>query len=382
MALGNLIIIILAFYLLVIVVHVFKQRVLKKTNQDITSISTSYSNFTALQITLLFPFIAALLMIDMNCAIMPLIPNQSFRFWITILIKVILLVGLLAIILLPAYKAQKQIRGITISKRRYIWLTTVGWLFVFIPIIIWAGVVTISINVLPSETKTVIIFGIILLLCYVFLLHTYYPRLLGLIYGMETLKDETIKSRLTELLKRTNLEIKGIYVVKTKDIKMANAWVIGLFGKRIYITDYLLGNFTLDETETVLAHELGHLKKRDLWLGLGFSLGFLIFWTMYRYSLLSSAWGISSFGMFALLFLNYFFLFVSRKREFKADKYVIQVASNPSAFIEALRKLALLNTESSHQEKAEEFFATHPSIERRILKFTEALNLTREQAGA
>jgi len=166
---------------------------------------------------------------------------------------------------------------------------------------------------------------------------------------------------------------------------MANAWVFGLLSKRIYITDHLLDNFSLDETETVLAHELGHVKKKDLWIYFVSALGYGIFFgiislglsTVLDFEKLSAGFGGLMGLILAPLYFVVLFGIISRKLEFRADRYVVEITSNPSAYIEALKKLATLNTMPFRWKKKDEALLSHPSVERRILKFSQVLNSRR-----
>ena len=311
------------------------------------------------------------------------IDNDVLQVILMLVFFLVLMLGLLILITLPGYRIERELRGATVSRGRYLWLVTAGILYIFGGLIV-VGIIGLILFVAVEKLPLWIgipIF-ILLFLLFLLLLSTYYPRLIGIIYGSSKIRDDEISSRLITLSERAKVKIKDISLIRTRDLKMANAWVFGLLSKRIYITDHLLDNFSLDETETVLAHELGHVKKNDLWIYFVYSLGYGAFFgiiiqglsTVLDLEKLSPGfWGLLGLILGPLYFVVLFGI-ISRKLEFRADRYVVEVASNPSAYIEALKKLATLNTMPFRWKKKDEALLSHPSVERRILKFSQVLN--------
>jgi STE24 endopeptidase len=358
--------------------------ILKKTDQDIAARYFRYSKYIRWGIMIL--------MILLMVTLIAFDPIEILSYWTdneilqVILMVVFILVsmlGLLILISLPGYRIERELRGATTPKGRYLWLVTAGILFIFGGIIVTGligFILFLAVEKLPLWIGIPIF--ILLFLLFVLLFYTHYPRLLGIIYGSTTIQDNDIRSRLVRLTGRVKVKIKDISLIRTRDLKMANAWVFGLLSKRIYITDYLLDNFSLDETETVLAHELGHVKKKDLWIYFVSALGYGPFFGIIMLGLSpvldfekmsAGFWGLTGLILAPLYFVVLFGI-ISRKLEFRADRYVIEVASNPSAYIEALKKLAALNTMPFRWKKKDEALLSHPSLERRILKFSRVLN--------
>ena len=90
------------------------------------------------------------------------------------------------------------------------------------------------------------------------------------------------------MLKKGNLKCRDILLVKDKKWKNANAMVVGIFSRFrfLYLTDYLIENFSMDETETIIAHELGHIKHKHLFvlfsvIPAGVWIGILLFFIHY-----------------------------------------------------------------------------------------------------
>ena len=76
--------------------------------------------------------------------------------------------------------------------------------------------------------------------------------------------------RLTALAERAGTRVRGVFRFDmSRRTKSANAALMGIGNtRRIVLGDTLLEEFTADEIETVLAHELGHHVHNDIWLGI------------------------------------------------------------------------------------------------------------------
>lgn len=163
----------------------------------------------------------------------------------------------------------------------------------------------------------------------------------------------------------------------------ANAALMGLGNtRRIVLGDTLYQNYSPDEIETILAHELGHHVHHDIAWGLivesalmvvGFYLADLFLkWSaaQFRYNgiadlaafpLLTFAIGV--FGLTTLPLGNAY----SRWRESLADDYALQTTRNAPAFIGAMEKLANQNLAELEPEPWVEFLLyDHPPIGKRL----------------
>jgi STE24 endopeptidase len=143
-----------------------------------------------------------------------------------------------------------------------------------------------------------------------------------------------------------------------------------------------LNEFTVDEIETVIAHELAHHVHRDIPLGLVVSsLSSLA--GLYLVSL-ALKWGVAAFGFsgpadiaalpLLALALGAFGLVTlplnnafSRWRERRADLYSLQVTHKPAAFADAMTRLANQNlTEADPERWVVWLLHSHPPIRDRI----------------
>src|SRR5207248_11495451 len=105
---------------------------------------------------------------------------------------------------------------------------------------------------------------------------------LPIFYKFEPLENENLKERLVRLSERAGTGVRGVYEWKLSEkSKKANAALTGLGStRRIILADTLLGNYSDDEIEAVLAHELGHHVHRHIMKGIALqaAITFLGFW--------------------------------------------------------------------------------------------------------
>jgi STE24 endopeptidase len=218
--------------------------------------------------------------------------------------------------------------------------------------------------------------------------------ILPLFFKFTPLEDEELERRLLELAFRAKSSTKGgsasggkvVGVFKwglEEKTKKGNAALSG-WGKtkRIILSDTLLKNYTPDEIETILGHELGHFRKRHIWKGLSLNgiLSFLGWYCVYK--ILNSSLGyfnlkgiddIAGFPLIALVFsiLSLVFLpganLYSRFLEREADIFSLELTQKPDAFISSMEKLTVQNLAEYQPNKIIEFiFHSHPSMAKRI----------------
>ena len=99
------------------------------------------------------------------------------------------------------------------------------------------------------------------------LLLVIYPTIIAPLFNkFEPLADETLKTRVQALMKRCGFAAKGLFVMDgSKRSAHANAYFTGLgAAKRVVFFDTLLQRLTPGEVEAVLAHELGHFKRKHV----------------------------------------------------------------------------------------------------------------------
>ena len=210
--------------------------------------------------------------------------------------------------------------------------------------------------------------------------------LFPIFYKVKPLGEEhqELVKRLKRLAQDAKTRIQGVFQFDmSRRTKQANAALMGLGNtRRILLGDTLLSEFTTDEIETVIAHELGHHVHRDIPLGILFSslatLGGLFL------ASLGLRWGVRVFGfespadvaaspLFALVVALYGLVTMplenafSRWRERRADLYALQATGKGQAYASALARLANQNLADANPEAWVEFFLySHPALGKRI----------------
>lgn len=157
----------------------------------------------------------------------------------------------------------------------------------------------------------------------------------------------------------------------------ANAYVVGLFGThRIVVGDTLLDDFTPEEIEFVVAHELGHYVHRDTWklVGIG-TLGGIVILAAADAAVGddppsgSFAW-LTRIMLFATLLSTLagpLVAAIARQIEWDADAFAREATQHPGWGAAAFTRLRDKNLAEDEQPAWMEYlFSTHPSLKRRI----------------
>ena len=209
--------------------------------------------------------------------------------------------------------------------------------------------------------------------------------LFPIFYKFEPLQNEELKARLVRLSKRAGTKVRGVYQWKLSEkSKKANAALTGLGNtRRIILADTLLDNYSPDEIEAVLAHELGHHAHRHIMKSIAVQAGttLLGFWAAnwvlhYAVDRLHMFETLSDFANLPLLvlvttLLSFLLLpalnAYSRFNERQADRYAFQSIARVGPFISSMNKLAEQNlAERAPSRWVEWFFHSHPAISKRV----------------
>ena len=204
-------------------------------------------------------------------------------------------------------------------------------------------------------------------------------------YRMTPLGDETLRGRLLDLAARTGVPAIGVWVVdQSRRSRAANAAVVGLgHTRRILLFDTIL-DFPPRELESVLAHELGHHARHDIWRGLAVQIVITLVAFAVADVVLARgvAWlGLSGIadpagvpwlalvlgavGLVALPLTNAY----SRTIERAADDFALRTTNDVDGFVGAMERLAVQNLAKRRPHWLVEFLLySHPSIERRIAR--------------
>ncbi len=216
------------------------------------------------------------------------------------------------------------------------------------------------------------------------------PVLIAPIFNKyEPLKDEGLARRIRDLAGRAGVRVAAVLRMDmSRQTRKANAYFAGLGGtKRIALADTLLEEFTPDEVEIVVAHELGHQVNRDVWklIGVGTVATLGGAWVLDRLAgplvrrhgdrlgfrsiaepasmpLLALLAG--GLGVLAMPLQNWFSRELVEKR---ADRYALEQTRRPADFISAMERLARLNLSDPHPPTlAKWLLHSHPPIAERV----------------
>ena len=214
----------------------------------------------------------------------------------------------------------------------------------------------------------------------------FYSTLIVPIFNKQKpLEDGPLRTAIQEFAGRVGFSLKDIFVIDgSKRSTKANAYFAG-FGpkKRIVLYDTLINDLTTGEIVGVLAHEIGHYKKKHVFWNMALSV-LITGFTLYILSLfiqnaaLSASLGVPlpSFHIgliaFGILYspisqiTGILMQVISRKFEFQADNYA-KKNYNASDLIQALKKLSQKSFSNLTPHKAYVFFHySHPPLLERV----------------
>lgn len=173
------------------------------------------------------------------------------------------------------------------------------------------------------------------------------------------LEEGELKTAIEEYTNKVEFSLKGLFVIDgSKRSSKSNAFFTG-FGKnkRVALYDTLIENHTNDELVSVLAHEIGHYKKKHIIKGMVTSIiqtGALFFllsiflnskelFDAFYMEQMSVYTGLIFFGMLYApieMILSIFMQMMSRKHEYEADAFAAETTGKPEDMISTLKKLS------------------------------------------
>jgi len=209
--------------------------------------------------------------------------------------------------------------------------------------------------------------------------------LFPLFYKFQPLENEDLCERLVQLSQRAGTRVRGVYEWKLSEkSRKANAALTGLGRtRRIILADTLLSEYSADEIESILAHELGHHVHGHIFKGILVQVvvTFFGFWataTILRYAveqrhMFETLSDFANLPLLALVSAMMSLLLMpalnaySRYNERQADRYAFTSIPDVTPFISSMEKLAQQNlAERRPSRLVEWFFHSHPAIWRRI----------------
>lgn len=238
---------------------------------------------------------------------------------------------------------------------------------------LWAGLATAAVTVVLATLAPIL-----------FLPVFYRFRPLGA-------ADQPLVDRLARLAEAAGVRVRGVYSFDlSRRTKAANALLVGTGRtRRILLGDTLLQNFSTDEVETVLAHELAHHAHRDIPLGIlvqsaiqmahFYLAGVILQAAVPRLGLTGPAdpgglpllaLTIGLLGLVSLPLGNAY----SRWRESMADSFALRLSRKPEAFASAMTRLANQNlAEADPEPWVVWLLHSHPPLQERIARARAAV---------
>jgi len=210
--------------------------------------------------------------------------------------------------------------------------------------------------------------------------------ILPLFNKFQPLEEGELKERIISYSSRVKYPLAGLYVMDgSKRSTKSNAFFTGMGkNKRIALFDTLMTQHTVDEIVAILAHEIGHYKKKHILINLGITIlhsGFLLFLMSLFLSnpMLYQAFYMNSTPIYAgLLFFGMLYSPIEmilslgihammRKNEYQADHFAAVTTGSPDPLITALKKLTVNNMMNLTPHPAFVFINyTHPPVLQRI----------------
>jgi len=209
--------------------------------------------------------------------------------------------------------------------------------------------------------------------------------LFPIFYKFEPLENEDLKRRLVRLSETAGTRVRGIYKWNLSEkSKKANAALTGLGAtRRIILADTLLDNYSPEEIEAVLAHELGHHVHKHILKSIfvqaaitlfGFwAANFVLHMAIEQWHMFDTLSDYANLPLLVLVSTVLSFVLMpamnaySRFNERQADRYAFKSIKSVQPFISSMNKLASQNlAERTPSKWVEWFFHSHPAISRRV----------------
>lgn len=204
------------------------------------------------------------------------------------------------------------------------------------------------------------------------------------------LKDKALETKILSLAQQANIPSKHVYEVNMSEKTNAlNAYVTGIGdNSRIVLWDTTLNRLTDEEILFIMAHEMGHYVKKDIYL----NIAVYLFMTLIGLWLISKImpWIISRYGSILkikqmshihslplFLLISSVLLFfsspltnvISRYQEVRADEYAMELVEDPEAAISTFQQLTKAGLGEVNPSALVKWFRySHPTMLERIIK--------------
>jgi len=213
-----------------------------------------------------------------------------------------------------------------------------------------------------------------------------------LFFKFEPVKTEGLEAGIRSLMERAGLKVSRVFQVDaSRRSRHSNAYFTGIGRvKRIVLFDTLIAQMTHDEILAVLAHEVGHWKKRHVIKRLLMTeilalVGFFLAFRVLQWDGLPGLLGQGQVSFYAGVVLVGFlgslvmfpftplFSYLSRRDEREADRFASDLTGRPQAMASALVKLSRENLSNLHPHPLyAKFYYSHPPVVERIRRLNQS----------
>ncbi|MGB1308496.1 MAG: M48 family metallopeptidase, partial [Oceanihabitans sp.] len=279
--------------------------------------------------------------------------------------------------------------GFNKTTKKTFWLDKAkGWLM---SIILGGLILSAFIWFYQTTGKHFWLYAWALITVFTIFMNMFYAKIIVPLFNKQTpLESGSLRDKIADYANTVGFTLENIFVIDgSKRSTKANAYFSG-FGseKRVTLYDTLINDLEEEEIVAVLAHEVGHYKKRHIIFNLTSSIlltGFMLYLLSLFISnpILSEALGASTpsfhigFIAFGILYsplseiTGMLMHWVSRKFEYQADNYA-KNTYNATALISALKKLSKNSLSNLTPHKAYVFMHySHPTLLERIENLTK-----------
>lgn len=258
-----------------------------------------------------------------------------------------------------------------------------GWM---LGAVIGGGLLALIIFIYQKTQNMFWVYAWLLVAAFSIFMSMFYSSIIVPLFNKQTpLEAGELRDSIEEFAGKVGFKLNNIFVINgSKRSTKANAYFTGLGAKkRIVLYDTLIEDMTTEELVAVLAHEIGHYKKKHVIQGLAISIVqtgvvLFIFSLLIGNPNLSKALGVEQpnfhIGLvaFGILYspvsfvLGIFMNMLSRKNEYQADEFAA-VNYKPEALASALKKLSVKNLSNLTPHKTYVFFHySHPTLLQRL----------------
>jgi len=208
------------------------------------------------------------------------------------------------------------------------------------------------------------------------------------------LEASELKDMILSYAQSIQFSVKNIFIIDgSKRSNKSNAFFTG-FGKnkRIALYDTLVDQLSHNELVSVLAHEMGHYKKKHIWMNMAIGILYsgLMFYLLsifMTYDGLFEAFFMSQGSVYAGMiffgmlfspidfFLGLFLQNLSRNNEYQADRFAAETTKTPNDLVSALKKLSVQNLSNLTPHPLYVFLNySHPPVLQRVKRLNSFEN--------